>query len=84
LQQVDAFLRRLLLLVHITGGHPSRGTELLSLQLFTMFWTNISNSAEWSSSETASLASLTMKIFPISLGLSVNHTNEPSQDGLCF
>ncbi len=32
LQQIDAFLHRLLLLVHITGGQPSRGTELLSLQ----------------------------------------------------
>jgi hypothetical protein len=32
LQQVDAFLHRLLLLVHIIGGQPSRGTELLSLQ----------------------------------------------------
>jgi hypothetical protein len=32
LQQVDAFLHRLLLMVHITAGQPSRGTELLSLQ----------------------------------------------------
>lgn len=32
LAQVDTFLERLLLLVHITGGQPARGTELLSLQ----------------------------------------------------
>jgi hypothetical protein len=31
LQQVDAFLHRCLLLVHIAAGQPSRGTELLSL-----------------------------------------------------
>lgn len=32
LKQVDSFLERLLLLVHITGGQPARGTELTSLQ----------------------------------------------------
>ena len=32
LQQVDRFLHRLLLLVHITGGQPIRATELLSLR----------------------------------------------------
>jgi hypothetical protein len=32
LKQVDAFLERLLLIVHITAGQPARGTELLSLQ----------------------------------------------------
>jgi hypothetical protein len=32
LAQVDAFLERLLLAAHITGGQPARGTELLSLQ----------------------------------------------------
>ena len=32
LRQVDAFLHRLLLLVHLTAGQLSRGTELLSLQ----------------------------------------------------
>jgi hypothetical protein len=32
LKQVDSFLERLLLLVHITAGQPSRGTELTSLQ----------------------------------------------------
>jgi hypothetical protein len=32
LVQADAFLERLLLLIHITGGQPARGTELLSLQ----------------------------------------------------
>lgn len=32
LQQVDAFLHRLLLIIHITSGQPSRGTELLSIQ----------------------------------------------------
>ena len=31
-QLVQAFLRRLLLLVHITGGQPARGTELLTLR----------------------------------------------------
>jgi hypothetical protein len=31
LQQVDRFLQRLLLLVHITGGQPGRATELLTL-----------------------------------------------------
>jgi hypothetical protein len=34
LQQVDAFLYRLLLLVHITRGQPGRGTELLNLQYY--------------------------------------------------
>jgi hypothetical protein len=29
---VDIFLQRLLLLVHITGGQPARGTEILSLR----------------------------------------------------
>jgi hypothetical protein len=33
LKQVDAFLERLLLVVHIVSGQPARGTELLSLQL---------------------------------------------------
>lgn len=33
LQQVNVFLERLLLLVHILGGQPARGTELFSLQL---------------------------------------------------
>jgi hypothetical protein len=32
LQQVDRFLERLLLLVHITAGQPGRATELLSLR----------------------------------------------------
>jgi Orsellinic acid/F9775 biosynthesis cluster protein D len=32
LQKVDAFLERMLLLIHITGGQPARGTELLSIQ----------------------------------------------------
>jgi hypothetical protein len=32
LQQVDRFLHRLLLLVHITGDQPLRATELLSLR----------------------------------------------------
>jgi hypothetical protein len=32
LQQVNAFLQRLLFLVPITGGQPARRTELLSLQ----------------------------------------------------
>jgi hypothetical protein len=32
LRQVDTFLQRLLLLTHITGGQPARGTELLSIQ----------------------------------------------------
>jgi hypothetical protein len=32
LQQVDAFLERLLLLVHLTSGQPARGTEILSLR----------------------------------------------------
>jgi hypothetical protein len=32
LKQVDSFLERLLLIVHIAGGQPSRGTELTSLQ----------------------------------------------------
>jgi hypothetical protein len=30
--KVDAFLERLLLLVHMTGGQPPRGTELIGLQ----------------------------------------------------
>lgn len=30
--KVDAFLERLLLLIHMTGGQPPRGTELMSLQ----------------------------------------------------
>jgi hypothetical protein len=33
LKLADPFLERLLLLVHILGGQPARGTELLSLQL---------------------------------------------------
>jgi hypothetical protein len=32
LQQIDDFLKRLLLLVYITSGQPARGTELLTLQ----------------------------------------------------
>ncbi|KNB16920.1 hypothetical protein FOXG_14929 [Fusarium oxysporum f. sp. lycopersici 4287] len=32
LSTVDTFLERLLLLVHITGGQPARGTELLCIQ----------------------------------------------------
>jgi hypothetical protein len=32
LSTVNAFLERLLLLVHITGGQPARGTELLCIQ----------------------------------------------------
>ena len=32
LADVDAFLERLLLLVHITGGQPAKGTELLAIQ----------------------------------------------------
>jgi hypothetical protein len=31
-QLVQAFLRQLLLLVHVTGGQPARGTELLTLR----------------------------------------------------
>lgn len=31
LAQVDAFLQRLLLLIHIVGGQPARGSELLSI-----------------------------------------------------
>jgi hypothetical protein len=31
-RQVDAFLERLLLLVHLTSGQPARGTEVLSLR----------------------------------------------------
>jgi hypothetical protein len=31
-KQLDAFLERLLLLVHLTSGQPARGTELLSLR----------------------------------------------------
>jgi hypothetical protein len=34
LAQVDAFLKRLLLLAYLTGGTPARGTELLSLQAY--------------------------------------------------
>lgn len=30
LQQVNAFLERLLLLIHITGGQPPRGTEIIA------------------------------------------------------
>jgi hypothetical protein len=30
--KVDAFLERLLLLIHMTGGQPPRGTELVGLQ----------------------------------------------------
>ena len=29
---MDAFLKRLLLLIHMTGGQPPRGTELIGLQ----------------------------------------------------
>jgi hypothetical protein len=32
LQLIHVFLRHLLLLVHITGGQPARGTELLTLR----------------------------------------------------
>jgi hypothetical protein len=32
LDKVDAFLERLLLLIHMTGGQPARGTELMGLQ----------------------------------------------------
>jgi hypothetical protein len=32
LSTVNAFLERLLLLIHITGGQPARGTELLCIQ----------------------------------------------------
>ncbi|MCJ1360602.1 MAG: hypothetical protein MMC33_010610 [Icmadophila ericetorum] len=32
IHEIDAFLERLLLLVHITSGQPARGTEILSLQ----------------------------------------------------
>jgi hypothetical protein len=32
LQQVDGFLQRLLLLVHITSGQPARATKLLGLR----------------------------------------------------
>lgn len=32
LQLVSAFLRRILLLIHITGGQPARGTELLTIR----------------------------------------------------
>jgi hypothetical protein len=32
LQLVSVFLRRVLLLVHITGGQPARGTELLTIR----------------------------------------------------
>jgi hypothetical protein len=32
LSQVDRFLEMLLLLVHVTGGQPARGTELLTVQ----------------------------------------------------
>lgn len=32
MQQTNAFLRHLLLLVHMTGGQPTRGTELLVLR----------------------------------------------------
>jgi hypothetical protein len=31
-QQIDAFLERLLLLIHITSGQPARGTEILSIR----------------------------------------------------
>ncbi|KAK7177480.1 hypothetical protein PSPO01_16471 [Paraphaeosphaeria sporulosa] len=31
-EKVDEFLKRLLLLIHITGGQPPRGTELIGLQ----------------------------------------------------
>jgi hypothetical protein len=31
-EKVDQFLERLLLLIHITGGQPPRGTELIGLQ----------------------------------------------------
>ena len=30
--KVDAFLKRLLLLIHMTGGQPPRRTELIGLQ----------------------------------------------------
>jgi hypothetical protein len=32
LLEVDAFLERLLLLIHITAGQPARGSEILSLR----------------------------------------------------
>lgn len=32
LHQVDQFLERLLLVCHLTSGHPARGTEILSLR----------------------------------------------------
>lgn len=32
LVKLDRFLKRLLLLVHLTSGQPARGTELVSLQ----------------------------------------------------
>jgi hypothetical protein len=38
LQLREAFLRQLLLLIHMTGGQPARGTELLTLQ-----WRNTTN-----------------------------------------
>jgi len=31
-EKVDQFLERLLLLIHMTGGQPPRGTELIGLQ----------------------------------------------------
>jgi hypothetical protein len=34
LKQVDSFLERILLIVHITGGQPARGTELTSLKFY--------------------------------------------------
>lgn len=37
LADVDSFLERLLSLVHITGGQPARGTELLSIQYCNPF-----------------------------------------------
>jgi hypothetical protein len=38
LRDVDSFLRRLLLLIHITGGQPARSTELLTIR-----WCNSSD-----------------------------------------
>jgi hypothetical protein len=32
LEKVDKFLERLLLLIHMTGDQPPRGTELIGLQ----------------------------------------------------
>lgn len=79
MQDVDAFLERLLLLVHLTSGQPARGTELLSLRYINTIYGQHRNI--FIDSGMVSTVTTYHKGYSVSGSIKIIHRYLPSQVG---